>query len=234
MAAFLAGEIMSNGTSAAVDSMNTLAFDVFNGGVSVLNACWVAQQLIAAGKATTAMVVTSEMENNAEHFPQELLGIEETGTAFIVERSSGGEGFGPFLFRTYPEQSDAFRSFLTNRDGKYYLRFHREADLDRRYITAIVDTVQDFLRVEELQLSEITRIFPPQISSTFISDLSVALDVPHEMFVEAVTDGRDLFTASLPFALRLAGEQRLVSEGDVGLFVGVGSGIQVACALYYF
>ena len=54
------------------------------------------------------------------------------------------------------------------------------------------------------------------------------------MFVEAVAQRRDLFTASLPFALQRAREQNLFSKGDVGLFVSVGSGIQVACALYYF
>ncbi|MEE8134362.1 MAG: 3-oxoacyl-[acyl-carrier-protein] synthase III C-terminal domain-containing protein [Gemmatimonadales bacterium] len=234
MAAFLAGEFTSNVNSPSVESTRTLAFDIFNGGVSVLNACWVAQQMIGAQKATTAMVVTSEVENNAENFPADLLGIEETGTAFIVEQSSGGEGFGPFLFRAFPEHNDAFTSFLTNRDGKQYLRFHRGTDLEQRYITAIVETVQDFLRAEELELSEIARIFPPQLSVEFISELSTALNVPREVFVEAVTENRDLFTASLPFALQLAREQDLVREGDVGLFVSVGSGIQVACALYHF
>jgi 3-oxoacyl-[acyl-carrier-protein] synthase III len=232
IAALFAGDLGVNAMSA--DGKRTLAFDVFNGAVGVLNACWVAAEMIRAKKAATAMVVAAETENNAEAFPGELLGIDETGAALIIDEAPGPEGFGGFLFRSFTEHSDAFTSFLTNRDGRAYLRFARDHDLERLYVRAIVSAVEDLLRIEGVEISRIARIFPPQISSEFISELSRGMNLPRDAFVDAVQGGRDLFTSSLPFALRQARDHGLVRPGDVGLIVTAGSGIQVGCALYYF
>ena len=213
----------------------TLAFDIFNGGVGVLNACWVAAQLIRAKRAATAMVVVAETENNAVDFPAELLGIEETGSALLIDEASTGDaGFGSFLFRSFTEHADAFVSYLTNRDGKAYLRFAKDPDLERYCVRAIVTTVEELLRSEGLGIGRIARIFPPQISSAFISALSRAMDLPRDRFVEVVQGDRDLFTSSVPFAVRYAQDHGLVRDGDVGLIVCAGSGIQVGCALYHF
>jgi 3-oxoacyl-[acyl-carrier-protein] synthase III len=234
IAALLAGAIGVNATSAD-NGKRTLAFDVFNGGVGILNACWVAGQMIRAKKATTAMVAVAETENNAEAFPEDLLGIEETGSALLLQEASGnGEGFGAFVFRSFAEHSDAFVSHLTNRDGKAYLRFARDPGLERHFVAAIVDTVEELLRVEGLEMSRIARVFPPQISSAFITELSGAMDFPRDRFVDVVQNGPDLFTSSLPFALRHARDHGLVRQGDIGLLVTAGSGIQVGCALYCF
>jgi 3-oxoacyl-[acyl-carrier-protein] synthase III len=94
--------------------------------------------------------------------------------------------------------------------------------------------VEDLLRSEGIGIQRIARIFPPQISSAFISNLSRAMDLPPDMFVDAVQGRRDLFTSSVPFALRHARDHGLVQEGDLGLIVTAGSGIQVGCALYSF
>ena len=211
----------------------TLAFDIFNGAVGILDACHVAARLIQAKKAATALVVVAEAENNADAFPADLLGIEETASALLIDEAPEGEaGFGSFLFRSFTEHSDAFVSYLTNRDGKAYLRFARHRDLERHYIRAIVATVEELLRNEGIEVGGIARIFPPQISSAFITELSRAMDLPRNRFVDAVQGGRDLFTSSVPFALRRARDEGLVGPGDVGLIVSVGSGIQVGCALY--
>jgi 3-oxoacyl-[acyl-carrier-protein] synthase III len=234
MAALLAGALGVTATTPG-NGKRTLAFDVFNGAVGTLDACWIAAQMIRAQKANVAMVVVAETENNAEHFPSELLGIEETGSALLLDvASENGEGFGGFLFRAFPEHSEAFVSYLTNRDGKTYLRFARKADLERRYVAAIAESAAELLCQEGVEPSRLARIFPPQISSSFIVRLSETMGLPGERFVDVVQGGRDLATSSLPFALRHARDRGLVRRGDVGLLVTAGSGIQVGCALYYF
>ncbi len=213
----------------------TLAFDIFNGAVGILDACHVAARLIRAKKAATALVVVAEAENNADAFPADLLGIEETASALLIDEAPEGEaGFGSFLFRSFTEHSDAFVSYLTNRDGKAYLRFARDPDLERHYVRAIAATVDELLRNEGIDVGGIARIFPPQISSAFITELSRTMDLPRDRFVDAVQGGRDLFTSSLPFALRHARDAGIVRPADVGLLVSAGSGIQVGCALYHF
>ena len=77
-------------------------------------------------------------------------------------------------------------------------------------------------------------ILPPQISSSFISKLSDQMNVPKDKFVDIVQGGKDLFTSSLPYALDYVKEHHLADEGDVGLIISIGTGIQVGCAVYYF
>jgi 3-oxoacyl-[acyl-carrier-protein] synthase III len=88
--------------------------------------------------------------------------------------------------------------------------------------------------MEKLDLSNIDKIFPPQISSDFIERLSEKLNVPLERFVNVAGEGPDLFSSSLAYAFEHAVEHGVVKAGDTGLMIAVGSGIQVGCALYYF
>ena len=53
-------------------------------------------------------------------------------------------------------------------------------------------------------------------------------------FIFQADDGKDLYTSSAAYALRHALERKRVGPGDVGLIMGVGSGVQVGCAIYYF
>ena len=76
-------------------------------------------------------------------------------------------------------------------------------------------------------------MFPPQVSNEFLHELSDRLAIPRGKFVAVVGDS-DLFSSSLPYGLRCAQEQGLVTAGDIGLLISVGVGIQVGCAVYHF
>jgi 3-oxoacyl-[acyl-carrier-protein] synthase III len=235
IAALLAGELDINAATASPEGKRTLAFDVFNGALGLLNACHIAVQMIRAKKCKNAMIVTAEIENNTGAFPEELLGLQDTGSALILDEALAGKaGFGHILFRAFTDHPDAFTSHLTNKNSKAYLHFDRSPDLEAHYIAGILYTVRELLLMEDLELTQITKIFPPQISSAFIAKLSEAMNLSNDRFVDAVGESQDLFTSSLPCALQFAHEHNLVKVGDIGLIISVGSGIQVGCAVYYF
>lgn len=235
IAALLAGELEINATMSDTDARRTLAFDIFNGAVGFLNACHVAAEMIRAGRVSSAMVVTAEIENNADAFPEQMLGIEETGSAVILARADGhAAGFGAFMFRSYTDHAEAFTSHCINRDATTCLVVVRHPELEACYIACIVPAVTELLEAEGLPIGRITRILAPQISPEFITGLSRALDLPRERFVDATSGRRDLFTSSVPFAFRSIIDQGLAKPGEIGLVVTVGSGIQVGCALYHF
>jgi 3-oxoacyl-[acyl-carrier-protein] synthase III len=235
IAALLAGNLDINAALSDTDDRRTLAFDVFNGAVGFLNACHVAAEMIRAGRVDAAMVVTSEVENNAVTWPEQLLGIEETGSAVILARTaSPPAGFGPFLFRSFTNHAGALNTHCINRDSTTCLVVDRDPNLESYYLDGIVATVAELLEAEGLEIGRIGRVLPPQISPEFITSLSAALGVPRERFVDVTGGRRDLFTSSVPFAFRAVAEQGLAVPGDIGLVVTVGSGIQVGCALYYF
>jgi 3-oxoacyl-[acyl-carrier-protein] synthase III len=234
-AALLAGELDMNATASGAESKKTLAFDIFNGSLGFLNACFVAQQMISAENCETVMIVASEIENNANCFPRELIGVRETASAFILDAHPDKDrGFSRFLFRYHTESLNAYTTYLNNEDNKHHLQIHKDPTLTAIYIDCIIPAVQEILEMEKIELNEIDLIFPPQISSQFIHQLSVRLHLPLQKFIDVVGDGPDLFSSSLPYAFEYACKMGNVKSGDTGLVIAVGSGIQVGCAIYQF
>ena len=118
VASLVAGELGINGDVQSPDGPKTLAFDVLNGAVGFLNACHVAAGMIGAGKTEHAMVVASEIENNTPESGHPLNGISQTGSAILLSRSDGTEGFGRFIFQHHPEYSGALATYTQQRDGR--------------------------------------------------------------------------------------------------------------------
>lgn len=234
-AALLAGKLDMNATMSSLENKKTLAFDIFNGSMGFLNACYVAQQMIGIGNCKTAMVVASEIENNAQWYPDELLGISETASALILdENPSNDKGFSRFIFNYHLEFQHTYTTYCSTSKARPHLQIEKEANLEELYIACILPTVRDLLQMEDLAFEQINKIFPPQISSQFIKKLSKSLKLPLEKFVNIVGEGPNLFSSSLAYALEYAFERELVKPGDTGLMISVGSGIQVGCAIYQF
>ncbi len=235
IAPMITGDLKINETIDKAEDKKTFGFDIFNGAVGFLNACYVAGRMIRAKRAKTAMIVTSEVENNATDFPEELYGIEETGSAFILDESPGEKsGFGHYVFKYFPDYEDSIKVMIDSGSEITHLDIRKDPALYDRYIECIPDTAQELLDSRNLDMSQIKVIFPPQISSRFIAKLSKKMNLPADKFVDVTTDGKDLFTSSIPYALQYAKDNHLVGDGDIGLIISAGSGIQIGCATYCF
>ena len=233
LASMVEGKLMMNDAIESQQDKKTFALDVFNGAVGFLNACQAAIGMIQAKKVKSAMVVTAEIENNVETLPTELRGIQETGSAVILDTGADGStGFGNFVFEYFPDYIEAFKAYTVQRSGKTTMRFEEVPDIEACYLQCICSAVYKLLSIEKLDLSQVKVILPPQISAQFISSLSGRMNVSRDKFVDVAHN--DLFTSSLPYALEHVREQDLVKPGDIGLIISAGSGIQVGCATYYF
>lgn len=234
-AALLAGELSINATVSKPEDKKTLAFDIFNGSVGFLNACYTAQQMLTSDTSTTAMVAAAEHENNAENFVDQLTGIAETGSALMLDlHPEADKGFTSFHFRYEEVQEDAYTSNCITADEVPRLEVVKQGDLESLYIQSILPTVQEFLDKEGMDLDQVDLVLPPQISPGFIKDLGSALKQPANKFVDALNAETDLFSSSLPVALNHATQAGLAKSGSTALIIAVGSGIQVGCALYHF
>jgi len=235
IAAIIAGLVKINDSIESQHEKKTFAFDLLNGSVGFLNACQVASGMMQAKKIKCAMVVASEIENNAQVFPTELLGVSETGSAVILDESADGKiGFGNIVCKYFTDYLEAFSSYTQQRSGKTYMHFEKDPDLETYYLHCIRDAVRQLLSLEQLDLAQVSVILPPQISAQFIARLSDTLNISRDKFVDIAHAGKDLYTSSLPYTLQHVREQNLVQSGDVGLIITAGSGIQVGCATYYF
>jgi hypothetical protein len=190
--------------------------------------------MMLGGKVGNALVVASEVENNRETAPEEVLGIEETGSALMLDESPDGRtGFGNFVFKYFTGYVDAQISHSLIRDGVTLMHSIRDPHLEDYYLQCIQEAVRELLDLEGLDMSRISVVLPPQISSAFVARLADALGVCKEKVVDVQAE-HDLFTSSLAYSFQQVFEQQQAKPGDIGLVISVGSGIQVGCATYYF
>lgn len=234
VAALLAGKLQINDDIKSPLDKKTFALDIFNGAIGTLNACHAAIGMIRAGKASNAMITAAEIENNRQHRPDTLYGLEETGSALILDQSpDGSSGFGNFVFKYYTEYIDTLITNTEMFNGKTVLHIERDPRIESYYLQCIQEAVQELLRLEHLDLAQIKVVLPPQISTEFISRLSDTLAINRDRLVD-IGAQHDLFTSSLAYSLQHVCKHKLAQPGDIGLIISVGSGIQVGCATYYF
>ena len=235
LAAIIAGELKINDTIETQQDKKTFAFDLFNGAVGFLNACQVSTEMIHMQKIKRALVVTSEIENNKLSYPDELLGIAETGSAvMLAESADGTTGFGNFVFKYGGEYLEALITYTRQEHGKMWIHRDQSAAIEDYYLRCIDEAVAELLKSEQLERSQIKVVLPPQISAAFAGRLSDVLQVERERVVDIACEGADLYTSSLPYTLEYVQEHQLVGPGDIGLIISVGSGLQVGCATYHF
>lgn len=236
IAALLAGDLqLTNGRQLA-DAKVPLAFDLLNGSVGFLNACYLVSELARVGCLERAMIVASEVENNLDVAPHDLVGVREMGSATILQPAADGEsGFQAFGFYHYPDHHGANTVTANwNEAGRTYLKITRSNYLLAIYQDCIKQGVRQFLTEQGLTTGDFDWLLPPQISSKFTCEVIQRLGFAAETTIDVSDDGLDLATSATPVAMQAALADERVSKGDLGLIVNVGSGVQVACAIYRF
>ena len=192
-------------------------------------ACW-----IAAGRASRALVLASEVENNARFGPNALIGLEETGSALLLEQSTSGEGFGRFVFRAFPERVGDIRAFTAWENGAVMLHHERIPEWERHAASGLKLAIGELLELEGLRPDDIKVFLPTFGSDGFVALLSEVLELPQARFLDLSGAHRDYFTSSLGYGFQAARRSGRVASGDVGVILAAGSGGQVGCCVYYF
>ena len=142
-----------------------------------------------------------------------------------------------FEFEYSLDSMDSYTSsalYSLHSNSRIYMNVNKAHNINEKYIESILSVVNDFLLMNGLRTDEIDLVFPPQISSEFILELDKRLGFPNATLIDAVGEGSDLFTSSIPYGFEYAHRKRLVSPGDVALIIAVGSGIQVGFSIYNF
>lgn len=242
LAALLAGDLKINDDKPAEDENKTFAFDLLNGSVGFLNACFMVSEMGRAGRLENAMIVASEIENNALLEDAPLLGIRQMASAAVLTESDDGvTGFQAFRFDHYPEHHEA-RTVIgnwTHESGKPLLVAKVDPKIDAKYLDCIQQSVSAFLLERSMTLDEVQWLLPPRMCANFPNRVAQKLGVDLGRVVAAKvgdSDDRNLdyFTSSTPAAMLQLTQRGDAKPGDLGLIINVGAGLQVACALYRF
>ena len=230
LATLVARELGLKGSCTDNGGRSMLAFDLMNGPPGVLMACQVAGRMLLS-RAGIGVVAASEY-GEAPVPGHPALGVANTGSALLLERSSDATGFRGFYFASRPEHLERYHSYAqTDTSGPPRLRIVADARLQDHYLDALAAGVRALLRREQLTLDDFAWIFPPQLSLEFRVRLAAALEVEPARLVTCGSE--DLFTSAAAAGWQ-ATRSRHVQAGALGLFLAVGPGIEVACASYQF
>ena len=230
VAAIIAGEL-GIGAVEHVEHSPALGFDMHNGAMSQLAACFVGSQMIASGSCRRVLVVTSEVEPVSGN--TSALNIAETGTAMILVGSSNPEcGFDRFVFGDFSARGPMFQSAARFRNGQPYLEVSRDPQQGSEYLARCVEATEHLLNAQGIGAADVAKFVPAQLSSAFISGFAEKMGLSHHDVVDATRCDADLYTASLPVGF--ASLQQTLDRGDLAAFVTVGAGVQVGCATYRF
>jgi amino acid adenylation domain-containing protein len=231
LATIAAGELGINHDDETNFARRTFAFDLLNGGAGTLTACFVAATLMQAGRMSRALVLASEVENNAEVWPENLLGVRPTATAFVLEPAEK-EGFVAFGFRAFPEHVSKRASWTCAHEYKPAAYHQIDPALDEVYLDCVAAAADEFLGGRKLAWDDVAVVLPPWRSPAFTERLAARLRLPAAKVVAMTDEGGDLFTSSLACVFARARERGRPAAGELALIIEVGAGVQVALALY--
>jgi 3-oxoacyl-[acyl-carrier-protein] synthase III len=234
IAAFIAGDLRMNEARNG-DGRSTFAFDLTQGATGFLTACEVSRQLLARDPERRVLVVSAELDPNTRTRPDLPLGIEPSGAAVVLDVSPDpARGLGSVVIRRFPDRVDAISSDLCfGGPTAHQESSGREAALPF-LLEQLPGVVSELLRVEDIDHDEITAIFVPESGPGLRDRVAAILGAEPRRVVEPPTERVDRFTCSLPYLLHRARVDGLVAKGDAGLLVEMGSGLQLACAVYRF
>jgi len=163
--------------------------------------------------------------------------VEELSRLFATAfRIFGDRGVRPILLRAGRNSLKHFREHnkaLSALAGAAFKVLPTDAKI-KLVLSRSAKVAEELLARDGIKRSEVDIVLPPQRSSVFVQRLSRAINLPLERCVDVSTDGLDLYTSSLPYAFQRVSEQGLARQGDIGLVLDVGAGIQVGAAIYRF
>lgn len=230
----IAGEVDLNSGVDDWRKAKTFAFDLGNGAAGFLSSCYAAQASVASGKYNRAMVVSSEIENNAVTHSDDMVGLRQCGSAALIGRTEGEQGFRRFHFVNYGEHLNLFGSEVVHEPADSYLHIEHDPAYHGTLLDCIPHTVRELLDAEGITLADIDLIIPPQVSGDFLDQLADKLQVSGDKLVRCADSIHDYYTSSTIYGLSAADEQGLIEDGKLALIIEAGSGIMVATALYQF
>jgi 3-oxoacyl-[acyl-carrier-protein] synthase III len=235
---FIAGNFRANASVEDVrQGGNTFAFDLMNGAAGFLNTCHVMQQMVQTGRSRRVLITTGEVDNNKRYLGEEAaLPIYEGGAAMVLELDESGEkGCGEFEFATHTEYMGDKKSRATWQQEKVCTVIEEDTSHHTDYADLTVATIEKLLQKEGIDLSDIQVIFAPQLSEAYLEHLKqLPLFSNWDGQWGEVPEPVGNSTLTTPYQLHHAMENGLVSEGDTGLIINLGAGLQIGCATYRF
>ncbi len=235
IAALTAGDLKLNDEREPEDEHKTFAFDVVNGDLGFLKSIYLAGEFIRAGRASSVMVLASEVENNVARRPDHLLGIRVAASALMLREAVGESGFLALEFADYADEVDAREVFAGwhNEGRNVYLTCRDSESLHSQLADCLVDGTKKFLEKQPYSLDEIQWFLPSQHGDAFVAQVAERIGFDQDRVLNLQPDryGNPM-TSAFAIAIQEGLAKGSLKRGDLILMANVCAGVQVGCALY--
>lgn len=206
-----------------------LSFDLNNGGCGWLTGIQIADGFIKTGRIRHAMVVAGDSE--PFRGLSENYNFEPGAAALILSDSRDSAGFSLFRTYSYPEYSEEFTTRTRFGKANILSVTQKETYLDLCLGCAWESLIR-FLAETGIPLGAIELVIPSQGPEGFVSGLKKRFGLAVYIPEVAKTKNKELHTAGPAFALRKTWDDGRFRNSKNIIFLTVGSGITIACALY--
>lgn len=211
----------------------TFSFDLMNGPTGGLSGVKVIISAIKGGAAKVGMVIASDTNRESNSWHRN----SASGSAVIVDISPNPEkGFGSFVFKTFDVYSDIPCRYMGLNEGAQEADSWQDDDYEEIYVECAAIVYEKLLKAERIvsTYNAVDLVFATQISPKFLARLARGLGLPEEKIVDATGVLNGVTLNSSPFiAFDYAMKNRIAKPGMKAVFITVGPGITVGCAMYY-
>lgn len=219
------------------------ALDINTTCTSFLTALDLMSYLLDAKRYRRILIVAGDVASLALN-PKQKESYElfaDGAVAFVLEATDEEKGILNSLQKTWSEGAHAteIRGGLSSYHPKYYAETTKEEymfDMKGKQVLSISlqklpGMLEEFLSSSTLKRENIDMLIPHQ-ASLAMPLMMQKLGFPEEKYINIVKDYGNMVSASTPFALIWALEQRKVKEGDLLLLLGTAAGLTTNMLLW--
>lgn len=213
----------------------TFSFDLANGSCGFLYAAQVIDAIFKNDATKQALIVSGDVHPSkmeSADFP-----YTHSGAAVLLTRSDKKEkGFKNFMFRTSEDGYVGLEGYIDlpahGNEGRKSITVTVQDDYSSRLQEFTVRTIKEYVESRLINVSDIRLLIISQPAPGFGRGIAESIGLNENSVVDLYDKYGDPHTSALSIGYFIAAEEGLFKENDQILFIGAGSGLTSACALY--
>jgi len=207
------------------------SFDLINSACGVLNAVQVASAFLTTKSVGRVLVVASDAHPSNEEvsdFPFLTMGA----AMLLYESEEPHRGFGPIRTALADQEAPGIRAWVPRAKAAHHkLGLEIQPDYGERALAHAAALGRSFVAAEEVDLRR-TLLVTSHPTPQFSGQLAEAIGVDAENVVAWSGSAKAPHSPALIWGYHMARQHGILDRYGSLLFVGVGSGLSAACALY--
>jgi 3-oxoacyl-[acyl-carrier-protein] synthase-3 len=216
----------------------TFSFDLMNGACGFLYAAQVADSFIRTHEKQLVLIVSSEVHPSKKLSPD--FPYTHIGSAVLLQDSKKGDrGFKHFMFETSNKEMESYTGYIDIWDevkcgprGRDSVSIDIAPDYAEKLEKHVLGAIKEHVKSGEIDPSEIDLIITSQSIPGLGGKISKSIGLKEISSISTYEEFGNAGSSDLAIGYCMARKKEILKKGDKILFVGAGSGLTAALAVY--